>query len=315
VTGIASATLFTVGDLVFLYLAQDGSFDLSDTPSFGGLNPPSSTTNAGKWQINRVAGVQLNAPNTDVFLECDLDPSFVNVPVVAGYHRMVITQFIVANTLTLQPFVKITPPAAFTPVATTGTNLGGGVVPILARSIVMTDGTSINADHMGFAGPGIINGGSLCFCPGCKTQNYVCSSASNCGARKGSSIVPYADSLVPSHLGRGAMANGGGGGGGANVCANANDYQWTGDGVSCFVVFSLLTRISNRLDPSLLFFFFSSHLISSHLIFHLISFIIDASKPDRVQSVLSVGRSTSQLYRRRKRRVHIFHKHQFGSIR
>jgi len=69
-------TQMTPGDLVFLYLAQDGTFDTTtDSPSYG--NMLSASTNAGRWQINRIA----SRSGTDIDLECDLDPGISSLSI------------------------------------------------------------------------------------------------------------------------------------------------------------------------------------------------------------------------------------------
>jgi len=183
-------TGLAVGDLVFLYLAQDGTFDTSNTAGFGAQT--SSTVNAGKWQINRV----LSRPSlTSVLFECDLDPAFNNVPANSnGYHTMVLTRFVVASTLVLNPNVVLSAPV-FSSHATIS-NQGGGVLPILAQSITMMSGSSINADYAGFSGGSVKHCTTTCaYCSlGCNTIDWFVNSC-DFGGQRGASIAPYSEGL------------------------------------------------------------------------------------------------------------------------
>jgi len=98
-------TSLTAGTLVFLYLAQDGNFNLSTTTvDFGSLS--SGTTKAGTWQINRI--LNRVGSSSVVDLECELNPFFRNVSSSNGYHRLVITRYVktpqfLSNLLVLMP--------------------------------------------------------------------------------------------------------------------------------------------------------------------------------------------------------------------
>jgi len=230
-----------VGDLVFLYLAQDGKFNTTSVTSddYGSLLP-GTTTNAGKWQINRV----YQRAGSVVRMECDLDPSFLGVTANANnYHTMVLTKFITAKQLTLTINAQITP-VDFTSqlVSIFNFNFGGGVVPILARTISMASGSSIDASGKGFTGgtamPIFPSPCTYCTDP-CAEDSYLCTSPGQ-GGQKGASIAPFSEDSNVRNYCRGALANGGGGGnnhnapggGGANVCASANSIPWTGNGVT-----------------------------------------------------------------------------------
>jgi len=219
------------GDLVLLYLAQDGTYDLaSDNINYGSTTSPN--VNAGKWQINRIYS---RVGSSDlVQLECDLNPAFTPVSANGNnHHRMVISKFFVANTLTLSNGVVISA-SKFT--ATPSAN-AGGIVPILARSILMATSSKITADKSGFSG-GVREAGSNCISCffGCNEQSYTCDQGD--GGQQGASIVPYSEDPSVRGYCRGAMANGGGGGnshnapggGGANVCSDS--ISWNGKGVS-----------------------------------------------------------------------------------
>jgi len=141
---------------VFLYLAQDGNFSTSSNRDYGSLLQ-GDTTNAGRWQINRIVE---HKPSSlaNLYLECDLPPEFLGITKSAsGYHRMVITKIIVADTIALGPAVSIRPPAFSSLTSLLVPNAGGGVVAIIARRIVMQSGSSINADASGFSGGIAIN--------------------------------------------------------------------------------------------------------------------------------------------------------------
>jgi len=240
------------GDFVLLYLAQDGTFDASDSLNWGNLQ---GATNAGVWQVNRVA----SRVSTTVIMECDLNPAFVGISFSGPYFTAVMTKIVVGDVVTLLPS------ASFEAVpwglaGGSATNVGGGVVAIVANKILMSDNSRITTDGAGFSGGlkkpnNIFLGCGLCL-PGCLTTNYVCSDW-NGGGMKGASIAPYSEDLSNRQYCRGATANGGGGGdnhgsaggGGANVCADSGSKAWTGDGVSVsFLFFSCaLSKVLSRL--------------------------------------------------------------------
>jgi len=226
-----------VGDLILLYLAQDGSYETFD-PALITYGQLTSTTNAGAWQINMVQSVTINAANSIVRFVCDLPAEFTSIGTSSAgggqnYYRAVMTQFIMADTLTLTagsaisapPFKSVTPGA------------GGGVVAIIANLINMADGSSINADGDGFIGGAEQNGADCTTCNFCNQKDYAYDNI-DFGAEKGASIAPFSESLAVRQYGRGALINGGGGGnnhnapggGGANVCSSPTG-TWTGRGV------------------------------------------------------------------------------------
>ena len=229
-TTLASADL-SVDDLVFLYLAQDGTFNTTDgnDRDYGSQTAPN---NAGNWQINRV----VTWLGDLVTLECALPPAFLGIPPNAlGYHRLVVTKFVVADVLSLtagasiqaKPFSSLVP-----------SNTGGGVLPILANNILLGAGARISADAAGFPGGVPMNGGGCTDCAYCSVLEYLCPDSAN-GGMKGASVAPYSEDASVRLYCRGALANGGGGGnthnapggGGANVCNDVAQHSWTGDGV------------------------------------------------------------------------------------
>jgi len=223
-----------------LYLAQDGSFDTTTTAT-NIYGAPSGNSNAGAWQINVVQSITPGVNNVIVRFECDLPTEFASIDTfssgITTYYRAVMTQFIIADTLTINTALSA---PQFTSATTSTSNIGGGVVAVLANSIQMTTGSSISADQAGFVGGAILNQGYRCNIPcgpACNQKNYLYTSYLD-GALKGSSIVPFSEFLVTLHYGRGALGNGGGGGnnlnagggGGANICSSPTGI-WTGFGV------------------------------------------------------------------------------------
>jgi len=241
---------------VFLYLAQDGVFDTSDSLNYGSLT--SGSTNAGTWQLNRVNTT--NSITGIIQFECDLNPVFLNIGhSSSNYYRMVVTKVITANVLTIASNSNIT---ALPFSSNCGaTNLGGGIVAIIANQIVMSSGSQISADAAGFSGGfsggTVVNSTYPCNgCPSCTTKNYACYS-SGIGGQRGSSIAEFSEDPIIRGNCRGALANGGGGGnnhnsaggGGANVCSNALSISWTGDGVSLVSFASFLLVLSSITSP------------------------------------------------------------------
>jgi len=227
------------GDLVFLYIAQDGDFNETDTIDFGALLNSSS---AGTWQINRVTSNDSNSNGNGIIeFECDLDPAFLNRGhSLSNYYTMVITKIIVADVLTIEENISLRA-GPFTSQSNT-TNSGGGIVAIIANAIQMASGSRISADAAGFSGGTVETTSAYCYlceANSCSVANYSCAS-SDTGGQKGASIASYSEDPGVRGYCRGALANGGGGGnnhnaaggGGANVC-NQNSVDWTGNGVSC----------------------------------------------------------------------------------
>jgi len=233
------------GDLVFLYLAQDGVSITDPTSRVYGSLTSVTTTSAGSWQINRI----LSRSGDDVYLECELAPEFLNRPAsINGYHTMVITKFFLANTISFFSFTTISAPPFSSQATGVIANSGGGVVAMLAKSIIMADGSTITADAAGFSGgegafaiPPCVNCNNAT--APCRTEDFSYINP-NFGAQRGSSIAAYSEDPLVRFYGRGALANGGGGGnnqnapggGGANVCSDADYLPWTGDGV-CVLFF------------------------------------------------------------------------------
>jgi len=231
-----------VKDVVFLYLAQDGTFNTTDATSFGSML---SSSNAGQWQINRISSIT-SSSLTDALieLECDVASVFTSLnPSSNFYYTAVVTKVILADILTLGPSVSL----SALPYSSANGSTSGGVVPIIANVIQMMSGSSISADAAGLSG-GTVAKTTTPICRWCNESpclklGYTCSSA-NSGGQRGSSIAPYSEDPTVRGYCRGALANGGGGGnnhntgggGGANKCSDS--LSWTGDGVSC----SLSTR-------------------------------------------------------------------------
>jgi len=204
----------------------------------------------------------VNGAGDLIELECDLNPVFNAIPADSNdYHTMVMTQFLVADTISMSIASKIVA-GPFTSKAGLGyPNIGGGIVAILARLIVMDPGSSISASGAGFSG-----GNSSCgippVCtdcpPSCSIGNYIAHDCSYAG-QKGASIIPYSENPVVRGYARGAGANGGGGGndfraaggGGANVCADMTK-TWSGVGVIdllstvSFSILHLFNLLSHR---------------------------------------------------------------------
>jgi len=215
------------GDLVFIYLAQDGQFQTDDNAQYGSLL--SKSTNAGMWQINRITQVGNSGV---VSFECDLNPAFNNLGhSSSGQYSMVVTRIMLADTLSISASITAQP-----------FSNGGGIVAIIANAVQMKE--KISADAAGFSGGTVSNSKGICYrCPYCSTANNLCSEA-RIGGQRGASIAPYSEDRTIRGNCRGALANGGGGGnnhnaaggGGANVCANMKWLNWTGDGVSYHLI-------------------------------------------------------------------------------
>lgn len=232
------ASSLTVGDFVFLYLAQAGSFNTSNTRDYG--SPLDANIQAGRFQINRVT----DRSGIRVDLECDLDPAFRGrAPNSNGFHEMVLAKIVTGNTVTIQTDMGLLAPKFNSKAGSGSQNTGGGVVSIITNKLIMEAGSYISADFAGFSGgfPQKDNSRTSQYCDvgGSATSDYVCNSPAD-GGQKGASIMPFSEDPSVQRYCRGSSANGGGGGnfhnaaggGGANVCDNWLSKPWTGDGVS-----------------------------------------------------------------------------------
>jgi len=156
------------------------------------------------------------------------------------YYTAVMTKILVGDVITLSAGANYAAAPWGSAQATGVSNVGGGVVAIIANQILMSDNSKITADGAGFSGgpkidSNIVQGCGFCFCV---VNDYVCDDQFR-GGMKGASIAPYSENPNNRKYCRGATANGGGGGnnhnsgggGGANVCTNSA-LGWTGAGVS-----------------------------------------------------------------------------------
>jgi len=232
----------TAGDLVFLYIAQHGSFDTTTTMN-SDYGQPLSSSLAGTYQVNRVLS-RVMSGGLLVYLECDADPAFIGIgPNSNNYYGMTMTKVYTAQTFQIGNSAKV---VAYSYVSLiSAVNPGGGVVPIIANLITMAAGASISADSSGFSG-GIAAIGTApcgnCTPVDCAQYAYLQPTTTYSGGQKGVSIAPYSEDPTVRQYCRGALANGGGGGnsylasggGGANICDNSGIYDWTGDGVRPF---------------------------------------------------------------------------------
>jgi len=233
---------FEIGDVVFLYLAQDGSFDISNTSAYGSMT--STRSKAGTWQLNRITNITTENPYAIIELECDRDPAFDPASLQPSnnlYFTAVVTKVTLANVLIISTSTTL----SAKPFSSLNTSSSGGIVAIIAKEIRMRDGSSISADAAGFSG-GVKEPSFFAYqcklCEsggGCERPDFVCSSNSGVGGQRGASIARYSEDPSVRECCRGALANGGGGGnnhnaaggGGANVCKETTP-DWTGDGVS-----------------------------------------------------------------------------------
>lgn len=187
----ASASAFTLNDLVLIYQTQGAAINSTNSPSFGTIT---DLRGAGSFELSRVCAVT----GSEIVMEQKLTQTYydsttakfrIQLVKVASY-----TDARITGTLTANPWNGKT----------------GGIIALSVNDTLYIDGT-IDASEIGFRGgeKEVYSG------PACNVFNnstgyfYASTTVQLAGAKKGEGIAAY---IAGREYGRGPQANGGGGG-------------------------------------------------------------------------------------------------------
>lgn len=187
----ASASSFSLNDLVLIYQTQGASINQSNSTAFGSIT---DIRGAGSFELARVCAVTGNEvviqhKLTQTYYDSTAAKYSIQLVKVASY-----TDARINGTLTADPWNGKT----------------GGIIVLSVDDTLYIDGT-IDASGLGFRGgeQEVYSGPSCSAFTNSTGYVYASTTTQQSGAKKGEGIAVY---LTNSEYGRGPQANGGGGG-------------------------------------------------------------------------------------------------------